>query len=72
VVGLAVTRADDILGTRKVEVRVGLRRLTCPSHGVVVEAVPFARHRSGFSRDFEDVAAFLATNDLGVNSDVLM
>jgi transposase len=26
-----------------------------------VEAVPFARHRSGFTRDFEDVAAFLAT-----------
>jgi transposase len=28
---------------------------------VVTEAVPFARHRSGFTRDFEDVAAFLAT-----------
>jgi transposase len=38
-----------------------LRRLVCPTHGVVVEGVPFARHRSGFSRDFEDVTAFLAT-----------
>ena len=28
---------------------------------MVVEAVPFARHRAGFTRDFEDVAAFLAT-----------
>jgi len=26
-----------------------------------VEAVPFARHRSGFTRDFEDLVAFLAT-----------
>jgi transposase len=28
---------------------------------VVVEGVPFARHRSGFTRDFEDVTAFLTT-----------
>lgn len=28
---------------------------------MVLEAVPFARHRSGFTGDFEDVAAFLAT-----------
>ena len=26
-----------------------------------VEAVPFARHRSGFTRDFEDLIAFLVT-----------
>lgn len=32
-----------------------------PEHGVLVEAVPFARYRSGFTRDFEDVTAFLAT-----------
>jgi hypothetical protein len=38
-----------------------LRRLDCPEHGVLVEAVPSARYRSGFTRDFEDVAAFLAT-----------
>lgn len=48
-------------GRAAVVVRAGLRRLDCPSHGVLVEAVPFARHRSGFTRDFEDVAAFLAT-----------
>jgi transposase len=48
-------------GTAAVTVRAGLRRLACPQHGVLVEAVPFARHRSGFTRDFEDVAAFLAT-----------
>jgi transposase len=44
-----------------VVVRAELRRLECPTCGVVTEAVPFARHRSGFTRDFEDVAAFLAT-----------
>jgi len=49
------------MGRWKVLVRAGLRRLACPAHGVRVEAVPFARHRSGFSRDFEDLIAFLAT-----------
>ena len=49
------------MGSWKVLVQAGLRRLRCPIHGVRVEAVPFARHRSGFSRDFEDLIAFLAT-----------
>jgi transposase len=48
-------------GRFRVEVRAGLRRLACPVHGVVVEAVPLARHRSGFTRDFEDVVAYVAT-----------
>ena len=49
------------MGRFRVAVRMGLRRLRCPTHGVRVEAVPFARHRSQFSRDFEDQVAFLAT-----------
>lgn len=48
-------------GRHEVIVRALLRRLQCPEHGVRVQAVPFARHRSGFTRDVEDVAAFLAT-----------
>ena len=48
-------------GTATVVVFAYLRRLDCPEHGVLVEAVPFARYRSGFTRDFEDVTAFLAT-----------
>ena len=32
-----------------------------PEHGVRVEAVPFAWHRSGFTRDFEALVAWLAT-----------
>jgi transposase len=49
------------LGKWGLVVRADLRRLVCPAHGVKVEAVPFARHRSGFTRDFEDVIAYLAT-----------
>jgi transposase len=48
-------------GAAMVLLRAGLRRLQCPTCGVVIEAVPFARHRSGFTRDFEDLAAYLAT-----------
>ena len=48
-------------GASMVIVRAELRRLECPTCGVVTEAVPFARHRPGFTRDFEDVAAYLAT-----------
>ena len=48
-------------GTAPVIVRANLRRLDCPTHGVLVEAVPFARHRTRFTRDFEDLTAFLTT-----------
>ena len=36
------------------------RRVACPEHGVLVESVPWARHRSRFTRDFEDWVACLA------------
>jgi len=48
-------------GRWQVLVRARLRRLRCPEHGVRVEGVPFARTRSGFTRDVEDLVAFLAT-----------
>jgi transposase len=48
-------------GRWQVLVRARLRRLACPQHGVRVEAIPFARARSGFTRDFEDLVAYLAT-----------
>jgi len=48
------------LGAWRLEVRARLRRLSCPTHGVRVEGVPFARHRSDFTRDFEDLVAWLA------------
>ncbi|MGH2801360.1 MAG: ISL3 family transposase, partial [Thermoleophilaceae bacterium] len=49
------------LGSWELEVRARLRRLSCPSHGVRTEGVPFARHGSGFTADFEALAAWLAT-----------
>ena len=55
-------------GSYLVIVRADLRRLACPTHGVHVEAVPFARHRAGFTRDFEDLIAFLTTRT-GQNHD---
>jgi transposase len=37
-------------------------RVACHQHGVVVARVPWARHDSGFTRVFEDTAAWLATH----------
>ena len=49
------------MGKWKLVIRASLRRLNCPAHGVLVEQVPFARHRSGLTRDFEDLVAYFAT-----------
>jgi transposase len=49
------------LGVWRLEIRASLRRLKCPVHGVRVEGVPFARHASDFTRDFECLVAWLAT-----------
>jgi transposase len=37
-------------------------RVECREHGVVVAAVPWARHDAGFTRSFDDTAAWLAVN----------
>ena len=37
-------------------------RVECNVHGVVVAAVPWARHDAGFTRSFDDTAAWLAVN----------
>lgn len=49
------------LGTWRLEIHARRRRLCCPEHGVHAEGVPFARHRSEFTRDFECLVAWLAT-----------
>jgi len=54
-------RALD-LGTTFAFVEAQAPRVTCRRHGVVVCAVPWARHRSRFTRAFEDQAAWLAVN----------
>ena len=37
-------------------------RVCCPEHGVVVAAVPWARHGAGHTRAFDDTAAWLAVH----------
>jgi transposase len=48
------------LGGQRCFVTAWLRRVKCPDCGVRVEAVPWARPGSRFTREFEDVIAFLA------------
>ena len=54
-------RALD-LGTTLAFVEAAAPRVTCRRHGVVVCALPWARHGSRFTRAFEDQAAWLAVN----------
>ncbi len=54
-------RALD-LGTTFAYVEAQVPRVTCPRHGVVVCAVPWARHKARFTRAFEDQTAWLAVN----------
>jgi len=52
-------RALD-LGTTKVFLEANAPRVRCRRHGVTVAAVPWARHGAGHTRDFDDLAAWLA------------
>jgi transposase len=52
-------RALDLGGLRCV-IECRLRRLYCPGCGDVYEAVPWARAGSRYTRDFEDLTAWLA------------
>jgi len=54
-------RALD-LGTTLCFLEADAPRVRCRQHGVVVAAVPWARHDAGFTRSFEDTAAWLTVN----------
>jgi transposase len=54
-------RALDV-GVVRVFLEADAPRVRCPAHGVVVAAVPWARHGVGFTRAFEDTAAWLAVH----------
>ncbi len=54
-------RALD-LGTTLAFVEADAPRVRCRRHGVVVCAVPWARHQARFTRSFEDQVAWLAVN----------
>ena len=47
------------VGTTQVYLQARTRRVSCPEHGVVVAAVPWARPGSRFTHAFEDTAAWL-------------
>jgi transposase len=49
------------LGGRVCWLRMRRRRLACPEHGVITEAVPFARPGARFTTDFEDLVVWLVT-----------
>jgi transposase len=48
------------LGTTRVFLQAAAPRVRCPEHGVIVAAVPWARHGSRFTTAFEDTCAWLA------------
>lgn len=52
-------RALD-LGTVRAVVEADAPRVRCPGHGIVVAAVPWARHGAGHTRYFDDQVAWLA------------
>jgi transposase len=51
-------RSLDV-GTRRAFVEAEAPRVRCAVHGVVVAAVPWARHRAGHTRDFDALAGWL-------------
>ncbi|MCA1673360.1 MAG: ISL3 family transposase, partial [Actinobacteria bacterium] len=48
------------LGTVRAVLEADAPRVSCPEHGVVVSAVPWARHGAGHTRAFDDTVAWLA------------
>jgi transposase len=54
-------RALD-LGTIPALLEADAPRIACAAHGVLVAAVPWARHGAGFTRGFEDTVAWLAVH----------
>ena len=53
------------LGTTPCFFEADAPRVTCRTHGVVVVALPWARHASRFTKDFEDQVAWLASESSG-------
>lgn len=53
-------RALDV-GTVRAYVEADASRVSCPQHGVVVAAVPWARHGAGHTLGFDQSVAWLAT-----------
>ena len=50
------------LGSLRVFLEADSPRVTCAEHGPTVTEVPWARHRAGHTRDFDDTVAWLAVH----------
>ena len=46
--------------THKVYIVADIHRVMCPKHGVVTASVPWARHKSRFTKEFEELATWLS------------
>ena len=58
--GLRRWRAPDLGAGTMIFIEAAAPRVNCPEHGVVVQQVPWARHKSRFTRSFEDTAVWLS------------
>lgn len=54
-------RAPDV-GIMKCYLEFHMERVYCPEHGVIACAVPWARHGSWFTREFEEEVAWMMTH----------
>ena len=59
-------------GTIRVELEADAPRVSCRTHGVIVAAVPWARHGSSHTLFFDDQVAWLATQTSKTAITVLM
>ena len=59
-------------GSIQVVLEADAPRVTCSTHGVIVAAVPWARHQSGHTLFFDDQVAWLATQTSKTAITVLM
>lgn len=56
--GLRTWRSLD-MGVTKVFIEAPIIRVDCNKHGVHTSSVPWARHHSGFTRDFENTVSWM-------------
>jgi len=55
------------MSTTRVYIEAGIPRVKCPEHGVVVARVPWARHNSEFTKDFEQAVTWLSLHATAVD-----
>lgn len=51
-----------VVGVARAVIEADAPRVSCPEHGVVVAAVPWARHGAGHTQAFDQLVAWLAVH----------